>query len=70
MTILICCQIDCQRRAIWGLLSEGLSWDMESHACDTHLAELLEPGESTVWPLNQLPHLDGEVITTTPASTT
>ncbi len=46
-----CCDINCIRDAKFGILSEGKSADLETHACEKHLAEMLEPGVSTVWHL-------------------
>lgn len=59
---LTCCEIECQRLATFGILSEGDSADLTTHSCDKHLAELMDDGVSSVWPLHQLRHLEGEEI--------
>jgi hypothetical protein len=48
---LTCCYPDCLIPAEFGILSEGATPDLETHACDDHLTELMEGGVSTVWPI-------------------
>jgi hypothetical protein len=50
-----CNLISCESPADFGILSEGNSADLESQACTDHVGNLLEPGQSTVWPLNTVP---------------
>ena len=51
MKTLVCCQLECREPATFGILGEGDTPDLESHACDAHLVALLEDGASTVWSL-------------------
>lgn len=50
-TKLQCCFPGCNKEPDFGILSEGQSSDMETHACSEHVGELLEPGISRVYPI-------------------
>lgn len=46
-----CCFINCNKPAEWGIHPNGIHYTLETYSCSAHLAEMLEPGTSTVWPL-------------------
>lgn len=52
---LTCCFIPCEAAAEFGILSEGHSCDLETHACTVHVGALLEDGISSVYPIGPAP---------------